>query len=74
MENIITEEMKLRPTIAGLKVGEHVDIPKRVYTASAARKAVQRLREHADELGIKIPEYRTSETAYPGGTRVTRIS
>ena len=81
MENIITEEIKLRPAIAALKVGEHVDIPRGVYTTSAARKAVQRIAETWESLAegyggkhLLTPKYRTSETAYPGGTRVTRIS
>ena len=71
--NIIEKTAALRPSIASLKVGEWIDLPKEIYTAAAARKAVQRLYEQRDFDGTDAIIYSVSETAYPGGTRVTRI-
>ena len=71
--NIIDKTAALRPILASLKVGEWVDLPKELHTAAAARKAVQRLYEQRDFDGTATFTYRVSETAYPGGTRVTRI-
>lgn len=78
---VLTSEKKLRPAIEALQVNSFVDLPKDDFTASAARQAVNRI--CTDEtnaladggvMGDFIPKkYRVSETAYPGGTRVTRI-
>lgn len=61
----------LRASIEALEVGSNLDLEKDEFTASAARKAVQRICETPDS-GEK--RFRVSETAYPGGTRVTRLN
>jgi len=66
----LIEKPNLRLTIEALEVGAFIDLPKNGFTASAARKAVQRIYE----LSGSLKSFRVSETAYPGGTRVTRLA
>ena len=71
--NILEKTAALRPSIEALLVGRSLDLPKELYTAAAARKAVQRIQESQLLAEVKQYKYKVSETAYPGGTRVTRI-
>ena len=85
--NIIEKTAALRPSIEALEVGRFIDLPKAIYTAAAARKAAQRISTDISlfvkDEPIKTPSgvltstysrlFKISETAYPGGTRVTRI-
>lgn len=79
----LTKDQKLRPAIEALKITEFVDLPKDAFTASAARQAVNRIGEsdtilacdsRPDEDTHHPRTFRVSETAYPGGTRVTRLA
>lgn len=73
----LTKEQKLRPAIEALEVSEFWDLPKDNFTASAARQAVNRIGLAEFLVGILEADrkkFQVSETAYPGGTRVTRLA
>lgn len=85
--NILENTAALRPSIEALVVGQSIDLPKELFTAAAARKAAQRISTDISlfvkDEPIKTPSgdltstysrlFKVSETAYPGGTRVTII-
>ena len=80
----LTKEQKLRPAIEALGVSEFWDLPKDNFTASAARQAVNRIQKEdflnvlganpEDRAELIERKFQVSETAYPGGTRVTRLA